>query len=155
VLPKAGGKLVDVETALLRGDVTKAVAQEQVAVRLPSFKIAGTHRLREVLLALGVRAAFGAADFSGIAEERLTVYDVVHQTWIQVDEKGCEAAGATAVVMKLGGRPPAATKTFVADRPFAFTLRDRTTGLVLFIGRVDDPRTGADAAPPMQAPTKG
>ncbi|MBL8755982.1 MAG: serpin family protein [Planctomycetes bacterium] len=156
VLPKAGTTLVAAEAALLRGEPGQKAAETRVLVKLPRFKIAAAHRLRAVLQELGVRTAFGAgADFSGIAAERLMVDDVVHQTWIQVDEKGCEAAGATAVVLKRGGRAGKAIE-FVADRPFAFTLRDRRTGLVLFVGRVVDPRQAPDAAAPAKsAGTKG
>lgn len=74
--------------------------------------------------------------------DRLLVDEVVHQTWIAVDEQGAEAAAATAVLMKRGGRPPQA-KQFRADRPFAFALRDLRTGLLLFVGRVEDPRRGS------------
>ena len=61
------------------------------------------------------------------------VDEVVQKTFLEVGEKGTEAAAATAVVMKRGGRTPPAT-AFQADRPFAFALRDLKTGLVLFAG---------------------
>lgn len=152
LLPRPGRTLAAAEGALLAGDHAAKLAAESVQVMLPRFRVAAAHRLREPLLALGMRAAFDAtrADFTGITPKReLVVDDVVHQTWIQVDEEGCEAAAATAVVMKATAAVrPREPKVFTADRPFAFTLRERTTGLVLFLGRVDDPRQAPAAARP-------
>ncbi len=152
ILPRAGHTLTEAEAVLLQGTHLATLAEARVHVKLPRFRTMGSCRLREALLALGIRSAFGGADFSGIAtNEPLVVGDVVHQTWIQVDEKGAEAAGATAVVLKRGGEAAKPVHTFTADRPFAFTLRDRRTGLVLFLGRVDDPRATAATVPPMKA----
>jgi serpin B len=63
---------------------------------------------------------------------------VIHQAFIRVDEKGAEAAAATAAVMLAGGiaEPP---KEFKVDRPFLFMIRDARTGLIYFIGRVSNP----------------
>ena len=143
VLPKAGTSLASAEAALLAPEPREWQTQP-VSIELPRFQVKGTHRLKEVLRTLGMRLAFvgGSADFSGMTKTNdLFVDEVVHETWIQVDEAGAEAAAATAVVMKRGGdagnNEP---KTFRADRPFAFVLRHRATGLVLFVGRVVDPR---------------
>lgn len=142
VLPKAGQPLAAAEQALLAGQVPSAFAPAGVDVTLPKFTLKQKHRLREVLLAMGVKAAFvpGKADFSGLdATNSLVLHDVVHEAFVAADEAGFEAAAATAVVMKRGGRPPKERKEFVADRPFAFALRDARTGLLLFVGRVEDP----------------
>ena len=80
-----------------------------------------------------------AADFSGITrEERLQITAVIHQANIDVDEKGTEAAAATAVVM---GRTslPVTSVTLTVDHPFLFALRDTESGAVLFLGRIVDP----------------
>jgi serpin B len=94
---------------------------------------------------LGMPLAFDAAraDFTGIAkparaEDRLSIGEVFHKAFVKVDEKGTEAAAATAVSMVAGGPPPKPVQ-FVADHPFLFFLRDRRTGLILFMGRVVDP----------------
>jgi serine protease inhibitor len=87
------------------------------------------------------------ADFTGIANpadrrERLKIDKVFHKAFVKVDEKGTEAAAATAVVMaKGGGAPPAPAFEFNADHPFVFAIVDKATGLVLFLGRVADPTT--------------
>lgn len=151
VLPRPGKSLAAAERAMLSGEHLPALAETTVGVALPRFRVAAAHRLREPLQALGLRAATtaGKADFTGITpHEPLFVGDVVHQTWIQVDEAGAEAAAATAVVMRTGAEMrPQQVEAFTADRPFSLVLRHVGTGLVLFVARVDDPRANA-ARPP-------
>ena len=116
---------------------------------MPRFGIDTRADLVAPLKALGMRLAFdpGTADFSGIAtpqEVPLYVSGVIHQANIDVDEKGVEAAAATAVVVSTGGCTgpgPAKEITLRLDRPFLFVLRDVQTGAILFIGRVLDPST--------------
>jgi serpin B len=63
---------------------------------------------------------------------------VLHKTFLDVAERGTEAAAATALLVKDMGGP--LQHAFTADRPFAFALRDLNTGLILFAGRLVDPR---------------
>jgi serpin B len=142
VLPKAGQPLAAAEQALFAGAVAAGLKPAQVSVTLPKFSVKQKHRLRDVLKAMGVKAAFvpGQADFTGLdATNSLVLHDVVHEAFVAADESGFEAAAATAVVMMRGGRPPAEHREFIADHPFAFALREVRTGLVLFVGRVEDP----------------
>jgi serpin B len=108
-------------------------------VSLPRFTFSTNPlSLREILKTLGMAEAFdeSKADFSGIdgrgAGEGLFISEVFHKGFIAVDEKGTEAAAATAVIIADPGGP----YSFVADRPFIFLIRDRQTGVVLFMGRV-------------------
>lgn len=143
LVPKDGTELVAAERVLLAGGHLPTLQEARVHVQLPRFRTASMHRLKEPLQALGLRAAFdgGKVDFRGIdPTNRLVVADVVHQTWVQADEAGVEAAAATAIVLKRSAAPGGLPKHFVADRPFAFLLRDVRTDLVLFAGRVADPR---------------
>jgi len=91
------------------------------------------------LQSLGMVEAFGgSADLSGMnGTGGLFIQDVVHQAFVAVDEKGTEAAAATAVIVGETSAPPPATLTI--DRPFVFAIIDRATGATLFIGRVLDP----------------
>lgn len=141
VVPKDGASLADAERVLF-GDTHRTAKTAPVRLSLPRFQVRAAHQLKTVLMALGMQHAFTDADFSGLsARNELRVSEVVHQTWIAVDEDGAEAAAATAVVLKRGSAPSAGDPIEVrADRPFAFALRDRTTGLLLFVGRVTDPR---------------
>jgi serpin B len=117
-----------------------------VELFLPRFGIDTRASLREVLRALGMELAFtAAADFSGIPAEpdaELHISDVIHQANIDVDETGCEAAAATAIVMgdiAACRTTPTEVHTLRFDRPFLFALRDIETGAILFMGRVVDP----------------
>ena len=96
--------------------------------------------LKEPLKALGMSVAFGDhADFSRMtAETRLAITDVLHQTFVAVDEAGTEAAAATAVVMGETSMPVTQNE-LVLDRPFLFVVHDTRHGTPLFVGRVSDP----------------
>ncbi|MEO6596734.1 MAG: serpin family protein [Planctomycetota bacterium] len=149
MLPRGKTTLAQAESMLLTGAHAATLTVERVRVSLPRFRVAASHRLREPLRALGMLDAFaaGVADFSAMDPKKLLVVDdIVHKTWIAVDEKGAEAAAATATVLKVGSAAPRGEpKVFVADRPFVFVLRDARTGFVLFVGRVDDPRESKQA----------
>jgi len=82
----------------------------------------------------------GLADFSGMdGTGGLFISKVVHKAFINVAEKGTEAAAATAVVMKDGSAGPMVDMYVLADHPFLYFLRDQPTGAILFMGRVLDP----------------
>ena len=111
---------------------------------LPRFGLDSRADLGPALKALGMPLAFDpSADFGGITTEDLYVGEVVHQANIDVDEKGTEAAAATAVLgITTGGcgaATPVKTITLRLDRPFLFFVRDLATGAILFMGRVVDP----------------
>ena len=122
--------------------IIEDLGEYNVTLTFPKFGIETKAMLAELLAALGMPSAFdGRADFSGITTaEALLISDVVHQANIDVDEKGTEAAAATAVVMRGGAAPQSVT--LHVDRPFLFALRDVPTGAVLFLGRVLDPSVG-------------
>ncbi|HEY2294457.1 MAG TPA: serpin family protein [Thermoanaerobaculia bacterium] len=124
-----------------------AMKYQLVSLALPKFELSpmASLSLREDLRALGMPLAFdpGKADLTGIAkplkpEERLVLGDVFHKGFVRVDEKGTEAAGATAVEVPVTG-PPQEPLQVRADRPFLFLIRDNASGTILFLGRVSDP----------------
>ena len=128
-------------TADQLASITTGLAETQVSLTFPKFSIETKAQLADVLAALGMPTAFDPynADFSGITDAaQLFISDVIHQANIDVDEKGTEAAAATAVVMRASGIP-AEPVTLRVDRPFLFALRDVPTGAILFLGRVADP----------------
>ena len=120
--------------------ITGALSDTEVALALPKFGIETKTDLASTLAALGMPSAFDdRADFSGITTaEPLEISDVIHEASIDVDEKGTEAAAATAVVIRATGMPEEPVPMRV-DRPFLFALRDVPTGSILFLGRVGDP----------------
>jgi serpin B len=82
----------------------------------------------------------GQADFSGMTNEQdLFIADVIHKAFVAVDEEGTEAAAATAVIME-GATAMMTENTLYIDRPFIYMIRDTTTGQILFIGRVLNPK---------------
>ena len=108
---------------------------------LPKLQLATKASLVPPLQALGMRRAFtNSAQFGGIAPAALRVSDVIHQTFLLVDEKGTEAAAVTAPIMEIVSAP----RPFHADRPFFFLIRDNRTGTNLFMGRIGDPTTMND-----------
>jgi len=145
LLPKKKDGLPALEKALNAAALAgwlEGLQRQQVAVSLPKVETTCTFELKPTLSAMGMSDAFlwPAADFSGMTGGRdLFISAVIHKAFVRVDEKGTEAAAATAVVMTLG-MAPMQPVVFNADHPFLFLLRDKRTGSILFIGRVMDPR---------------
>lgn len=148
ILPKDGRDLSSLE-ASLDDDMLRKLAGRltirPVDLWLPRFKIDADLSLSEILSSLGARSAFSAAsaDLSGITGERsLFVSDAMHRAVIEVDEKGTEAAAATAIGVMLTSVvdvPQTEPVIFHADRPFFFVLREESSGVPLFMGRLVEP----------------
>ena len=112
-------------------------ARPQVDLTMPAFGIESRFSLLEVMADMGMPLA---GDFSGIdGEGGLEISEIVHQSFIEVDEEGTEAAAATAVGMDESAPPDHVE--MVIDRPFLFYIRDRPTETPLFVGRVIDGAT--------------
>jgi len=125
--------------------VGAAASMRQVNLTMPKFEFRSQLDMNELLEALGMVEAFqvpwppDGADFTGIVESReLFISHVMHQAFISVDEKGTEAAAATAVVMSLTSAGESVPVT--VDRPFLFFIQHDPTGEILFMGQVTDPR---------------
>ena len=149
VLPAGKDTLAGLEKGLALAQIAgwiKSLRKQEVRVYLPKFKLTCECELSKGLSALGMRDAFtGKADFSGMnGRKDLFISAVLHKAFVDVNEEGTEAAGATAVVMKKtnGGR----RLVFRADRPFLFLIRHNATGAILFMGRVMDARGAAAGA---------
>lgn len=109
------------------------------SISLPTFEFDTKYSMGDTLSNLGMPSAFSSgADFSGMTGNKdLFIGFVIHQAYIKVNEKGTEAAAATAVGMKLTSAMP--TNFFRADHPFIFIIQEKETGNILFMGRVTDP----------------
>lgn len=140
LLPNERGRLSEVEANLSPKTLTNAAnglsktyASE---VALPRFTSRRSFDLNGPLQALGIRRAFESADFSGmIPDGNVNISAVQHEAYVQVDERGTEAAAATEPVFKserVGFR-------FRADQPFLFLITEPATGTILFLGRVVSP----------------
>jgi len=118
-----------------------AMQPRSVALGLPKFKFDKAINLSDVLKGMGMPDAFdsGAADFSGMTGTKdLFISNVFHKAFVAVDEKGTEAAAATAVIMEITSVQVYEIELQI-DRPFIFAIRDKLSGQLLFIGRVTDP----------------
>jgi serpin B len=148
MLPNDRDGLSDLEAAFTEELFAASVANlhhQEVEVFLPKFTFKDRSDLKAPLQQLGMTDAFSdLADFTGIGDG-LLITDVFHQTFIDLNESGTEAAGATGVVVGPTSVPPP-PPVFRADHPFLFALRDRHTGAVLFLGRMADPGAATAAA---------
>jgi serpin B len=155
LLPDRVDGLPEIEASLSSSTLKawqQGLCSKGVVVSLPSFTIDPPDAMDLVddLHQLGMSLAFDRdrAGFTGIANppdprDRLFVSAIFHKAFVKVDEKGTEAAAATAVLMAPGaGRAPPPPVEFKVDRPFLFFIVDKPTGLILFVGRVTEPVVG-------------
>jgi serine protease inhibitor len=145
LLPKKGAPSDTLEAGLDPDRLSAwlgSLGNRSVQVAIPKFRIEYQTSLVPVLQTLGMRSAFSpTADFSGIDDRRdLQISQVVHKAYVDVNEEGTEAAAATGVGVALVAMVRSEVPVFRADRPFAFQIRDTRSGLVLFTGRVTDPK---------------
>ena len=112
-----------------------------VRIVLPKFKYEFKDLLNDPLHTLGLGVAFSdAADFSRIVPDRkLCISRVIHQTFIDVQEEGTEAAAATIVEIKELSTPGGNYFTFRADHPFIYLIKENSTGAIVFMGKVGHP----------------
>jgi serpin B len=142
-LPDAG-KFEQEEKALDAGrleGMIRAMTSQQTELAVPKFRVESSFMLKESLGSLGIRSAFGpGADFTRVSSEPgFGLSEMVHKTYVDVNERGTEAAAVT-IAMAAGSAPPRRVVDFRCDRPFLFVIRDLPTGTPLFMGRVVDPR---------------
>jgi serpin B len=116
-----------------------SIKYQQVNLAMPKFKVESKFSLKKELMEMGMGAAFNNADFSGMnGKKDLEIKDVVHKSYVSVDEAGTEAAAATGVIVGVTSAPLNPVKVTL-DHPFIFFIRDVPTGAILFIGRVMNP----------------
>jgi serpin B len=147
LLPDAVDGLAAVERQLSGANLAawlgrlNSAGRYEVALGLPRFSASTAFDLASALRQLGLAAAFDSqrADFSGIAPGRdFYLSQVLHKAEVEVNEEGTVAAAATGAVMHSLALRPAAE--FRINHPFLFLIRENTTGTLLFIGRITDPR---------------
>jgi len=112
-----------------------------VQIELPKFKYGFKSLLNDPLIDLGLEIAFSdGADFSRITSGAdLYISRVIHQTFIDVQEEGTEAAAATIVEIRETSAGGDSTPIFRADKPFLYIIKENSTGAILFMGKVGKP----------------
>lgn len=145
-LPRRVDGLGDVEKTLTVAGVNDWLAKmtsHDVDVALPRFKVTAEFQLEQPLMELGMKLAFSRerADFSAMVKaQQVFVGAVIHKAYVDVNEKGTEAAAATGITMRaLSAAPRWPKAVFRADHPFFFLIRDNRTGSILFAGRLTNP----------------
>ena len=142
VLPK--GEFTSFQSSLVAekiDTITQSLESAYIRLWIPKFKFETGFNLAKPLQDLGMVTAFSLADFSGMVDgpsNNLAITGVFHKTFVAIDEKGAEAAAATAIVVGETSVPTVEAE-FKADRPFFFYIRDRKTGILLFWGHVINP----------------
>lgn len=141
ILSDRPGGLAKLEVELKWEKLAETLARlERASINLsmPRFEVRAQLPAALALRQLGLRQAFQPdAQFPGISTQPLFLSGVAQQAWLKVDEQGTEAAVVTEMIMV--SATPEPPRNFRVDHPFLFLIRDRTTGLILFMGRVVDP----------------
>jgi len=140
ILPKEG-KMQEVEETLTSeklNEIRDSMHEIDINVHLPKFKLETKYFLAKTLAEMGMPTAFSTeADFSGMdGSKELFIGDVIHQAFVEVDEEGTEAAAATAIIMEIMIAVP---MQFKADHSFIFIIQEKTTGGIIFMGKMENP----------------
>jgi len=108
-------------------------------IEMPRFEFEFERSLAEDLKSMGLEVAFSEpeADFSGITSEDLFISDVIHKTYIKVNEEGTEAAAVTAIIFETTSVGP--RDRLRLDKPFLFAITENSSKSILFMGRVSEP----------------
>jgi serpin B len=138
--------LAAIESSLDAAQLEQILQQTQdveVQLYLPKFEYSTEYPLADFLAEMGMPDAFcgGEVDFSGMDEQgNLCISQVFHKAFVAVDEKGTEAAAASAVVMEASAIMGDQPVVLNVDRPFIFLILHKPSNSILFMGRVLDPR---------------
>lgn len=136
-LPKENIDINNLVQNLNSGFIPNHFASAELSLYLPKFELEWKSSLNDVLKAMGMELAFNTAlaDFTRInSGGNLFIDEVLHKTFIKVDEEGTEAAAVTSVGIGLTSMPEIVD--FRVDRPFLFLIREHHSGTILFIGKV-------------------
>lgn len=124
---------------------TSSLTEKIGSFKLPKFKTEYSNKLKNALGLMGMQVAFSpAADFSGMTTDRpatIHIDDVIHKTYMSVDEDGTEASAVTAAIPMTGGGMgiPETSFTMEVNRPFFLAIEDTETKELLFTGLIYNP----------------
>ena len=125
-------------------NVVSNLYERNVWVKFPRFKIECDIPLKEPVKNVGMKRIFEAdGGLSNIADADLFVSNIKQKTFVEVNEEGTEAAAVTAIEIGVTSYDPNAKPQsiqFFADRPFLYLIKEKSTGAILFIGRMDEPK---------------
>mgnify|MGYP000874280047 CR=1 FL=1 len=142
MLPSTHSAITILESKLSKEQLTiwnNHLSGKKIQLRIPKFKTTSEFELSDALKKMGMPHPFSLdADLSGMTGKKdLMIDKVVHKAFIEVNEKGTEAAAATAVVIRT--KNGVEITRFFANKPFIFLIRENTYGGILFMGRINNP----------------
>ncbi|MBE0652699.1 MAG: serpin family protein, partial [Bacteroidales bacterium] len=115
----------------------------KLALHMPKFTFEYKTLLNDALKNMGLGVAFsGSAEFPLMVQEskNLNISRVIHKTFVDVNEKGTEAAAVTVVEMRETSVGPGDSRiSFIVDKPFLFMIREKTSNSIVFMGKVENP----------------
>lgn len=122
-------------------NLEKAQQTFKADVSMPKFKIESRYEMKKVLMGMGIKAAFSKnADFSKMnGKSNLLIDEVIHKSFIEVSEKGTEAAAATAVIVREKSAIVNKNPKVTINRPFVFIIKENKNNAILFIGKYVKP----------------
>jgi serpin B len=111
-----------------------------LTLSLPKFKTEFSRSLKPILEELGIKRAFSnKAQFNGISDDPLFISDIIHKTYIDVNEKGTEAAAVTAMITGLLSMRAPQIEIMTLDRPFIYAIVKEDNNEVIFTGKIGNP----------------
>lgn len=149
ILPKSKQGLASVTKSMTAKRLAKLLTRidsaptKIVNIELPKAKIEAEYSLTETLKAIGLTTVFDAAEIPHLTDTPVDVGGVFHKTFLEINEKGTEAAAATGLVLypisgRVGPKPPKPI-IFNVEHPYLIVLRDKATGAIVFIGHIENP----------------
>ena len=116
------------------GNIVNNLRDQEIMLGLPRFKIECEIPLNEPVWNVGMQRIFSGG-FANISDGNLYVSEIKQKTFVEVNEEGTEAAAVTAIEMIESASP-----SFFANRPFLYLIKEKSSGVILFIGRMDEPK---------------
>lgn len=139
-----------IETKLSQGQLQSWISElnvEQVGYLIPKLKLEYKRQLVPDLFHLGINDLFteGSADLTELFNDvnNLYVSSVLQKTFLKMNEEGTEAAAVTAVTVTTESAGPS-WPTIIYDEPYLLLLREKSTGTILFIGKIGNPQESID-----------
>ena len=146
-LPRQGISINDFVSSLTQENILRwrtQFTQRDGTLELPKFKTEYSSSLNTMLQSLGIEKAFDGyrANFNNMIDTNVYISQVKHRTYIDVSERGTEAAAVTFIGMRAGSMLLEDTKKFEmkVDRPFFFTIDDKDKEETLFMGTILNPK---------------
>ncbi len=136
---KSVNQLVELLDDKYWNTINNSLQEEQdIKLYFPKFKFEYKTELQEILAIQGMPSAFaGDADFSKISSMNLFISRVIHKSYVDVNEEGTEAAAVTAIEFEF--MSVTSEKKLKINRPFLFAIQEKSTGSIVFIGKINEP----------------